>query len=214
MPRLSRNWILGEPDGVGEQCFPAGIHDAVQGGVVGMGERVKAILGSRLQNALHLNQIRPVVGRLMYISGFNTIRLGLETSDMELHERIDKKVGTGDFERAIENLLRTGFKKQELGAYILMGLPDQSVESVARTITFADTVGAIPYLAEYSPLPGTQLFEKAVESSEYDIVNEPLFQNNRLLPCWNESKREKVPELRKMVKGIRERQAQGTGLKA
>jgi len=50
------DWILGEPDAVGEQCFTAGIHDAVEGGVVGMGERVEAVLGCRLQDTLHLNQ--------------------------------------------------------------------------------------------------------------------------------------------------------------
>ena len=32
------------------------IHDAVEGGVVGMSERVEAVLSRRLQDALHLDQ--------------------------------------------------------------------------------------------------------------------------------------------------------------
>lgn len=47
MTRLRWDWVLGEPDAVGKQCFTAGIHNAVQGGIVGMGEGVKAILDCR-----------------------------------------------------------------------------------------------------------------------------------------------------------------------
>lgn len=162
-------------------------------------------------NALHLKQISPDLAKLMYNSGFKTIRLGLETSDMDMHSRIDRKVSKGDFERAVKNLLDTGFQKKEIGAYILMGLPGQSVESVARTIEFSDRAGATPYLAEYSPLPGTALWEKAVESSEYDIENEPLFQNNSLLPCWDEERRQRVWELKRKVREVREREASVPG---
>ncbi len=52
-----------EPDDVAQQCFAAGIHDAVQGGVVGMGERVEAVLGRRLQSTLHLDQGLSQFGR-------------------------------------------------------------------------------------------------------------------------------------------------------
>lgn len=63
MARFSRNWILGEPDAVGQQGFTAGIHDAVQGGVVGMGERVEAVFGRWLQDTLHLDQGLGQLGR-------------------------------------------------------------------------------------------------------------------------------------------------------
>ena len=86
-----------------------------------------------------------------------------------------------------------------------MGLPGQSPESVIETVKFADKAGAMPYLAEYSPLPKTPLWEAAVASSEYDIKNDPIFHNNSLLPCWNEDKRQKISELKKMVKEIRQR---------
>lgn len=84
-----------------------------------------------------------------------------------------------------------------------MGLPDQSVESVADTIKFADKSGATPYLAEYSPLPGTQLWEEAVASSDYDIISDPIFHNNTILSCWDEEKRQQVTYLKRMVRKIR-----------
>jgi radical SAM superfamily enzyme YgiQ (UPF0313 family) len=156
-------------------------------------------------NAIHVREISKEVAGLLFGSGFRTVRLGLETSDIDRHDNLDVKVSEGDFEKAVKNLVEAGFRKGDIGAYILMGLPGQSVESVEDTIRFVDESGAAPYLVEYSPLPHTSLWEKSLEHSSYDIANEPLFQNNTLLPCWDEDKRQKVPGLRQMVKGIRQR---------
>lgn len=56
MPRFSWDRILGEPDSIGQQRFTTGIHNTVEGGVVGMGERVEAVLGCRLQGSLNADQ--------------------------------------------------------------------------------------------------------------------------------------------------------------
>jgi len=85
-----------------------------------------------------------------------------------------------------------------------MGLPGQSVDSVSRTIDFVENAGAVPFLAEYSPLPHTPLWEEAVACSGYDLAGEPLFHNNTLLPCWDKDKRQRVPFLRRMVREVRE----------
>jgi radical SAM superfamily enzyme YgiQ (UPF0313 family) len=156
-------------------------------------------------NAVHVREISKEIAGLLFGSGFCTVRLGLETSDMDRHDNLDGKVLEGDFEKAVKNLAEAGFRKRDIGAYILMGLPGQSVESVEDTIRFVDDSGAVPYLVEYSPIPHTSLWEKSIEHSAYDIANEPLFQNNSLLPCWDEDKRQKVSGLRQMVKGIRQR---------
>jgi radical SAM superfamily enzyme YgiQ (UPF0313 family) len=154
-------------------------------------------------NALHVKEISRNIASLLFSSGFKTIRLGLETSNFNIHDRLDNKVSQGDFERAVKNLLNSGFNRKDIGAYILMGLPGQSVESVEDTIRFADKSGATPYLAEYSPLPETPLWEEAVTFSEYDIKNDPVFHNNTILPCWDEEKRQKVTYLKNMIREIR-----------
>jgi radical SAM superfamily enzyme YgiQ (UPF0313 family) len=155
-------------------------------------------------NALHVREITPKIAGLLQRAGFRTIRLGLETSDLEMHKDLDKKISEGEFEKAVHHLKEAGFSKKQIGAYILMGLPGQSVESVINTIRFLAETGATPYLAEYSPLPHTQMWEKAIASSDYDLVSEPLFHNNTLLPCWNMNKRARVPEIKKLVREARE----------
>jgi len=156
-------------------------------------------------NALHVREITEEIARLMYRTGFQTIRLGLETSDISLHRDLDNKLSKGDFECAMHSLLKAGFSNREIGAYILIGLPGQTVDSVIATINFVRANGAVPYLSEYSPIPHTPMWKKAVTSSKYDIVSEPLFHNNTLLPCWNESKKRELPRLKRLVSEIRER---------
>jgi hypothetical protein len=154
-------------------------------------------------NALHVREIHPQTARLLFRAGFRTIRLGLETSDIALHHRTGDKLSEGDFEHAVQNLHAAGFEKGDIGAYVLMGLPRQTVESVRETVLFAHRVGAMPYLAEYSPIPHTPLWDEALACSKYDLASEPLFHNNSLLPCWDENSKSRVPELRDLVRRIR-----------
>jgi len=156
-------------------------------------------------NALHVREITGEIAKLMHKTGFQTIRLGLETSDISLHGKLDNKLSMGDFERAIHNLLRAGFDTKKIGAYILIGLPGQTVDSVIETINFVGANGAIPYLSEYSPIPHTPMWNKALTCSEYDLASEPLFHNNTLLPCWDESKKRDLPMVRRLVSQIRDR---------
>lgn len=154
-------------------------------------------------NAIHVRGITPEIARLLLLAGFRTLRLGFETSDMELQRKMGGKVAEGEFERSVENLLKAGFTHREIGAYVLMGLPGQSPDSVRASVESVGRAGATPYLAEYSPIPHTPLWEKAVACSGYDLASEPLFHNNTLLPCWSEEERSRVPALKDLVRRIR-----------
>jgi radical SAM superfamily enzyme YgiQ (UPF0313 family) len=160
-------------------------------------------------NALHVRGITGEIARLMWRTGFKTVRLGLETSDMRLHRDLDEKVSPGDFERAMYHLQKAGFSPHHIGAYILIGLPEQDVDSIVQTIRFVGDNGALPYLSEYSPIPHTALWEKAVASSRYDLSSDPLFHNNTLLPCWDEVRKKEIPGLKRLVSRIRDRYRQG-----
>jgi radical SAM superfamily enzyme YgiQ (UPF0313 family) len=154
-------------------------------------------------NALHIREIDQTIADLLRKAGFKTIRLGLESSDRALQRKMGRKVKAGEFEKAVAHLAQSGFTRQEIGVYVLMGLPGQSVDSVLKTIDLVNIVGATPYLAEYSPIPHTALWDEAIRHSEYDLRSEPLFHNNSLLSCWSEEKRSMVPILKQRVKEIR-----------
>jgi radical SAM superfamily enzyme YgiQ (UPF0313 family) len=160
---------------------------------------VKQDLGLRFHTNTLREELSTEAADLLWRAGFKTIRLGFETSDMTMHQCLDKKFSEGDFESAVRSLLKAGFAKEQIGAYILAGLPGQSVRSVQESAEFVRRTGAVPYLAEYSPIPHTPLWDRAVASSQYDLVSEPLFHNNTLLPCWDEEQRKEFAEVKARV---------------
>jgi radical SAM superfamily enzyme YgiQ (UPF0313 family) len=174
-------------------------------------EVVRRNLGLRFHcpNGIHITYINRVVAGLLFKAGFKEIRLGLETSDHQLQGHLGRKFASGEFEMAVSHLKAAGFRSDQVGVYILMGLPGQGHEQAAQTITYVGHAGAVPYLSEYSPIPHTELWEEAVAASRFDLVSEPLFHNNSILPCWSGESLEKVGELKAMVREIRERNRKG-----
>jgi radical SAM superfamily enzyme YgiQ (UPF0313 family) len=134
-------------------------------------------------NGLHVKQIDPEVADLLYRAGFKTIRLGFETSDEGNQLNTGGKVDNQEFKSAVRNLKRAGYSNEEIGVYVMAGLPGQRVGEVEESIAFVKESGGKPILVEYSPIPHTPLFEKAKEMSPFDIQNEPLFHNNSIIPC-------------------------------
>ena len=149
---------------------------------------LKEVLKRKIQcnfhtpNGIHIKFMTEELCQLMYKAGFQTIRLGFETSDVRWQRSSGNKTTNEEFLLSVENLLDAGFSQNEIGVYVLIGLPKQKYEQVEQTIRFVWETGAKPMLAEFSPIPGTALWKDAVEESRLDITGEPLFQNNSLVP--------------------------------
>ena len=154
-------------------------------------------------NGLHIAYIDNNMATLLHKAGFKTIRLGLETSDVNLHKDLGKKFSDGQFERAVTNLKQAGFPANQIGAYILMGLPGQTYSQVAETIKYVGKVGAMPYLSEYSPIPHTKMWKDALSVSRFDLSSEPLFHNNTIVPCWHGDNLSEVNRLKSMAQAIK-----------
>jgi radical SAM superfamily enzyme YgiQ (UPF0313 family) len=150
-----------------------------------LNEIIRRKLNVRLHfpNGLHIRYITHEVAELMMMAGCKTVRLGLETADTARQISIGGKVSTEEFIRAAAVLKEAGFTDKEVGVYILAGLPGQEVKEVYNTIQLVKEQRLKPLIAEYSPIPGTALWEKAVSLSPFPIAEEPLFHNNTLLPC-------------------------------
>ncbi|OGP53742.1 MAG: hypothetical protein A2Y65_01495 [Deltaproteobacteria bacterium RBG_13_52_11] len=152
-------------------------------------------------NGLHSREVTDEVAHLMHQVGFATVRLGLETSSHERQLATGGKVNNEEFQLAMQNLQRAGYVPGEIGTYILAGLPGQEREEVEETIRFVQACGARPYLAEYSPIPGTSLWEAAVQCSPFDLAHEPLLHNNTILPCqWEGLTRADLQALKAMAR--------------
>lgn len=185
-----------------DDALLAGPRDSIRSLLQGIAREAPSVR-FHTPNALHVREISRETALLMRRAGFRTIRLGLESADFS-ERRLDKKVQQGDFERAVENLLHAGFQGSEIGAYLLAGLPGQTVEAVHAALSLVEQTGVMPFISEYSPIPHTALWEAARTASAYDLAAEPLFHNNTLLSCWGTRERDRLPELRKRLRAIRE----------
>jgi radical SAM superfamily enzyme YgiQ (UPF0313 family) len=134
-------------------------------------------------NGLHLREIDGELSKLLYASGFKTIRFGFETSDFKRQKQTGGKVVNEELQRGVRHLKKAGYKTDDIGIYLLCGLPNQSAVEIQDSIDFVRKYGAKPMLAEYSPIPGTKIWAEAVSASPFDIQGEPLYHNNSMLPC-------------------------------
>jgi radical SAM superfamily enzyme YgiQ (UPF0313 family) len=137
-------------------------------------------------NALHIRGINDATARLMYRAGFTTLRLGLETTDFDHRSQIDHKVSQQDFRQAAACLLKAGFDKTRVGAYLLVGLPGQDFSEIEYSIRTVLDSGLTPVPAYYTPIPHTALWPRAVAASRYDLASDPVYTNNAVLPCRKE----------------------------
>ena len=154
-------------------------------------------------NALHIKAIDEEVAGFLYRGGFRTIRLGLETANEITQRETGGKVDNREFKRAVQNLKKAGYAGEEIGVYLMAGLPGQRVEEVEESIALVLESGARPLLVEYSPIPGTPMFEEAKKMSPFDLENEPLFHNNSLFPCrWEGFRWEDFQRVKQELKGL------------
>jgi len=134
-------------------------------------------------NALHIRALSRDWCGLLHAAGFKTIRLGLETTVDSKSRQWGGKVNTGMYLQAVENLFEAGFSGDDIGVYLLCGLPGQTTEEVAEAIRTVWQSGVRPHIAEYSPIPATPMWNWAASISPFDISTEPLYHNNTFFAC-------------------------------
>ena len=129
-------------------------------------------------NGLHARFVDQELAWLMKNSHFRSIRLGLETVDSSRQKTTGDKVSIHETERAVAYLKKEGFSKQEIGVYLMYGLPGQELEEVKDGISFLKTLGVSIYLTEFSPIRGTQSWNELVLKGVIHDSLDPLLTNN------------------------------------
>lgn len=134
-------------------------------------------------NGLSVREIDQECADVLMRTGFQTLRLSLESIDPSLLGRSSFKATTNEYLRALECLKRAGYDSSQIETYILAGLPGQLASSVAETIDFVHSAGGVPKLAEFSPVPGTPAFEEAAGRVP-ELRKEPLLANKTVYSSY------------------------------
>lgn len=139
----------------------------------------RTVLQFHTSNGLHCRLLDEDLSRRMFLAGFRTMYLSLETTDPIVQQQTGGKVKTEEFINAVKVLRAAGFPDNELHAYILFGLPGQSQEEVIESIKLCRELSINPHLCEFSPIPHTEEYKK----TGFDNSTDPLYHNN-LFYTW------------------------------
>lgn len=136
-------------------------------------------------NALHIDYLDSYTADLMARAGFREIRLGFESSDPDFHDRHGRKYRSESFPALAGMLAEKGFSGKAFTVYLLAGLPGQEATEVEESVRYLKQFDLRISVSEYSPVPGSALWEESVAKSRFPIAEEPLFHNNSLFPmAW------------------------------
>ena len=84
--------------------------------------------------------------------------LPIESADEQLcSERFHRKTTAHDLQQAVEMLRTAGYRNFMF--YVLVGMPDQSFESVVKSCELAWELGGKPIILPFTPIPGTEEYE-------------------------------------------------------
>ena len=151
-------------------------------------------------NGLHVREIDADLARLFKRAGVRSIYLSQESTDADVLRESCPKVGSGDLETAVKNLVRAGFRSEDLCVYLIAGLPHQDMESIVRSVRDVRRLGAKPRMAYFSPIPGTHAWRELVEQGKLKADADPLIYNKMVFPyLWGDVTPEDYRKLQKLL---------------
>jgi len=154
---------------------------------------------------LHAKFMSPEIAVLLKKAGFIQPRLGFETVSRERQIESGAKTTNKDFLRAVENLKKAGFGSKEIGAYVLIGVPKQTIKEIKDTIDFLKSLRVRIFLEEYSPVPGTPYYDESGLAKDAD----PLMHNNSAMPLFRPDDFHKLQEIKDLVHKVNHKISNG-----
>jgi hypothetical protein len=148
-------------------------------------------------NGLHIRAIDDRLAAAMKAAGFTTLRFGYESGAPEHTREVSAKSSRGEAVEKIACLKLAGYDGNDIGIYVMAGLPGQTVQQVLDEIDFFLDAGVKPKPVWLSPVPGTRLFDHYAITYP-QIVTNPLWHNDMFfitqLPGWGWEATEEIRE--------------------
>lgn len=129
-------------------------------------------------NGIHVRFIDDELAMLMKASNFKTLRLSLETISPERQRLTGGKVRAEEFVNAVTILKKSGFSKNELGVYLMYGLPGQGLNEVKEGVELLKSLNVHINLTEFSPIPNTKMWDEMMEKGIINKDIDLLLTNN------------------------------------
>jgi len=158
-------------------------------------------------NGLHVREIDRPIADLLWKAGVKSLFLSQESFEPDILRRSCSKVAPGDLENALKHLRAAGFLPSQIRVYLLAGLPRQSLEGIRESIRRVQSLGLRPFLAYFSPVPGTRDWSYLVEKRFLAQDADPLLHNKLVFPyTWWDHAPEDFDSLNMMLVSPRSRE--------
>jgi radical SAM superfamily enzyme YgiQ (UPF0313 family) len=156
-------------------------------------------------NGIHIRELDYETAKELKESNFKTLRLSLETGVENLVDELAPKLKLEDYEKAIFNLEKAGFKRKTMETYILFGHPEQRYEDMEKTIKFVSKYKVPVKFSYFSPIPGTPNYQKLIDKGVLKKDDDPLIQNKiAFVYLKSNLSFEEIHELKTMANNLNE----------
>lgn len=151
-------------------------------------------------NGLHIREIDLDMAHLFRKADVRSLYLSQESTDRNVIREACPKVAKGDLERAIGYLEKAGYRREDIGVYLMAGLPNQDAASIRKSVGDVRRLGAKPRLAYFSPIPGTRMWRELVDRGRLKKDADPLIQNKMAFPyLWADFSPEDFRDLQDLL---------------
>lgn len=116
-----------------------------------------------LPNAVHIKFFDDEIAFWFKKLNFKMIRFGFESLDESKNKIRGEKFRKEDLDKLIEIIEKNNINKDYIKFYLLIGLPDQTIEEVKYSVNYLTSKGFKTYFAFYSPIKGTFYYEVIME---------------------------------------------------
>jgi len=144
----------------------------------------KLPLNFHTPNGLHIREIDSELASLLKQANFRSLFLSQESFDEKMLKDSCPKVSSEDLEKALANLEKAGYRREEINVYLMVGLPEQEVSGIRESIFQVQRLGARPRLAYFSPVPGTKEWRNLIEKGCINQNADPLLHNKLVFPYY------------------------------
>lgn len=98
--------------------------------------------------------------KIMHNAGCDTISYGIESGNKETLKTLKKNIDLEKAKEIISNTRKAGIMPV---GYFMIGLPGENRETINKTIEFCKESGIVPHFDYFGPIPGTELYQYAIE---------------------------------------------------
>jgi hypothetical protein len=137
-----------------------------------------------LPNAVSVDAVTPDTAKLMAAAGFEQPRLSLPHMDRHLDNNGLDKHACLAFHNASTNLLEAGYRTEYMSTYLITGLPGQKLRGLQHAAEQLQKIGIRPYLAQFSPIPGTRAGDIRLRQLVENFQVKDLLLTNKILSVY------------------------------